>query len=47
MAVRPVMRLKLSVRCAVDRFENALSVGIVAVGGAAAGCAHRRQLTAA
>lgn len=41
------MRLKLSVRCTVDRLENALSVGIVAVGGAAAGCAHRRQLTAA
>lgn len=46
LAVRPVMRLKLSVRCAVDRFENALAVGIVAVGDAAAALAHGRQLTA-
>ena len=42
-----VAQVGIIVRCAVDRFENALSVGIVAVGGAAAGCAHRRQLTAA
>ena len=40
------MRLKLSVRCAVDRFENALAVGIVAVGDAAAALAHGRQLAA-
>ena len=42
-----IAQVREVVRCAVDRFENALSVGIVAVGGAAAGCAHRRQLTAA
>ena len=46
LAVSPVMRLKLSVRCAVDRLGNALAVGIVAVGDATAGCAHGRQLTA-
>ena len=46
LAVRPVMRLKLSVRCAVDRLGNALAVGIVTVGDAATGCAHGRQLTA-
>ena len=46
MAVSPVMRLKLSVRCAVDRLGNALAVGIVAVGDAAVGCAHGRQLAA-
>ena len=46
LAVSPVMRLKLSVRCTVDRFENALAVGIVAVGDAAAALAHGRQLTA-
>ena len=46
LAVRPVMRLKLSVRCAVDRLGNALAVGIVAVGDAAAGLAHGRQLAA-
>ena len=46
LAVSPVMRLKLSVRCAVDRLGNALSVGIVAVGDAAVGCAHGRQLAA-
>ena len=40
------MRLKLSVRCAVDGLGNALAVGIVAVGDAAAALAHRRQLTA-
>ena len=45
MAVSPVMRLKLSVRCAVDRLGNALAVGIVAVGDAAAALAHGRQLT--
>mgnify|MGYP007063232672 CR=1 FL=1 len=46
MAVSPVMRLKLSVRCAVDRLGNALAVGIVAVGDAAAALAHGRQLAA-
>ena len=46
LAVSPVMRLKLSVRCAVDRLGNALVVGIVAVGDAAAALAHRRQLAA-
>ena len=46
VAVRPVMRLKLSVRCAVDRLGNALAVGIVAVGDAAAALAHGRQLAA-
>ena len=40
------MRLKLSVRCAVDRLGNALAVGIVAVGDAAATLAHGRQLAA-
>ena len=46
MAVSPVMRLKLSVRCTVDCLGNALAVGIVAVGDAAAALAHGRQLTA-
>ena len=46
MAVSPVMRLKLSVRRAVDCLENALAIGIVAVGDAAAALAHRRQLAA-
>ena len=46
LAVRPVMRLKLSVRCTVDYLGNALAVGIVAVGDAAAALAHGRQLTA-
>ena len=46
MAVSPVMRLKLSVRCAVDRLGNALVVGIIAVGDAAAALAHGRQLAA-
>ena len=46
MAVRPVMRLKLSARCAVDCLGNVFSVGIVAVGDAAAALAHGRQLTA-
>ena len=45
MAVRPVMRLKLSARCAVDCLGNALAIGVVAVGDAAAGLAHGRQLT--
>ena len=40
------MRLKLSVRCTVDYLGNALAVGIVAVGDAAAALAHGRQLTA-
>ena len=35
LAVRPVMRLKLSVRRAVDCLGNALAIGIVAVGDAA------------
>ena len=46
MAVSPVMRLKLSVRCTVDCLGSALAVGIVAVGDAAAALAHGRQLTA-
>ena len=46
LAVSPVMRLKLSVRCAVDRLGNALAVGVVAVGDAAAALAHGRQLAA-
>ena len=46
MAVRPVMRLKLSVRRFVDRLGNALAVGIVAVGDAAAALAHGCQLAA-
>ena len=44
LAVRPVMRLKLSARCAVDCLGSALAVGIVAVGDAAAALAHGRQL---
>ena len=44
LAVRPVMRLKLSVRCTVDCLGSALAVGIVAVGDAAAALAHGRQL---
>ena len=46
LAVSPVMRLKLSARCAVDCLGNAFSVGIVAVGDAAAALAHGRQLAA-
>ena len=46
MEVRPVMRLKLSVRRAVDCLGNALAIGIVAVGDAAAALAHGRQLAA-
>ena len=38
------MRLKLSVRRTVGRLGNALAVGIVAVGDAAAALAHGRQL---
>ena len=44
LAVSPVMRLKLSVRCTVDCLGSALAVGIVAVGDAAAALAHGRQL---
>ena len=43
LAVSPVMRLKLSVRCTVDRLGNTLAVGVVAVGDAAAALAHGRQ----
>ena len=39
-----VAQVRVVVRCAVDRFENALAVGIVAVGDAAAALAHGRQL---
>ena len=46
LAVSPVMRLKLSVRCTVDRLGNTLAVGVVAIGDAAAALAHGRQLTA-
>ena len=46
LAVSPVMRLKLSVRCAVDCLGNARAIGIVAVGDAAAALAHGRQLAA-
>ena len=46
LTVSPDIRLKLSVRRAVDRLGNALAVGIVAVGDAAAGFAHGRQLAA-
>ena len=46
LAVSPVMRLKLSVRCTVDCLGSALAVGIVAVGDAAAALAHGRQLMA-
>ena len=44
VAVSPAMRLKLSVRRAIDRLGNALAVGVVAVGDAAAALAHGRQL---
>ena len=44
LAVSPVMRLKLSVRCTVDCLGSALAVGIVAVGDAAAALAHGSQL---
>ena len=41
-----VAQVRVVVRCAVDRLGNALAVGIVAVGDAAAGLAHGRQLAA-
>ena len=41
-----VAQVRVVVRCAVDRLGNALAVGIVAVGDAAAGFAHGRQLAA-
>ena len=41
-----VAQVGIIVRCAVDCLGNALAVGIVAVGDAAAGLAHGRQLTA-
>ena len=41
-----VAQVGIIVRRAVDRLGNALAVGIVAVGDAAAALAHRRQLTA-
>ena len=41
-----VAQVGIIVRRAVDRLGNALAVGIVAVGDAAAGFAHGRQLTA-
>ena len=41
-----VAQVRVVVRCAVDRLGNALAIGIVAVGDAAAGCAHGRQLAA-
>ena len=40
-----VAQIRVVVRCAVDRLGNALAVGIVAVGDAAA-LAHGRQLAA-
>ena len=41
-----VAQVGIIVRCAVDRLGNALAIGIVAVGDAAAALAHRRQLAA-
>ena len=41
-----IAQVGIIVRCAVDRLGNALAVGIVAVGDAAAALAHRRQLAA-
>ena len=41
-----IAQVREVVRCAVDGLGNALAVGIVAVGDAAAALAHRRQLTA-
>ena len=41
-----VAQVGIVVRCAVDCLGNALAVGIVAVGDAAAGLAHGRQLAA-
>ena len=40
-----VAQVRVVVRCAVDCLGNALAVGIVAVGDAAAALAHGRQLT--
>ena len=41
-----IAQVRVVVRCAVDCLGNALAVGIVAVGDAAAALAHGRQLTA-
>ena len=41
-----VAQVGIVVRCAVDCLGNALAVGIIAVGDAAAALAHRRQLAA-
>ena len=41
-----VAQVGVVVRCAVDCLGNALAIGIVAVGDAAAALAHRRQLAA-
>ncbi len=41
-----VAQIGVIIRRAIDRLGNALAVGIVAVGDATAGCAHRRQLAA-
>ena len=41
-----IAQVREVVRRAVDRLGNALAIGIVAVGDAAAALAHRRQLTA-
>ena len=41
-----IAQVGIIVRRAVDRLGNALAVGIVAVGDAAAGFAHGRQLAA-
>ena len=41
-----VVQVGIVVRYAVDRLGNALAIGIVAVGDAAAALAHGRQLTA-
>ena len=41
-----IAQVRVVVRCAVNCLGNALAVGIVAVGDAAAALAHGRQLTA-
>ena len=41
-----IAQVGIIVRCTVDRLGNALAVGIVAVGDAAAALAHGRQLAA-
>ena len=41
-----VAQVRVAVRCTVGCLGNALAVGIVAVGDAAAGLAHGRQLAA-